>query len=976
MVISKTFMESPKISTAVRTGTVVKTVVVVSLLAAGLAISAAGFAVMGKGAIQKKQVAKRAAPIQIPLTVCGMAPFLTDYIVTPAPATPNSFALPSQAIAAAQTGGDLNGNGTIEICVHGGSQAAGPIVYTEVSATSSTLIDMAPWAVSTGTGTEPVRIFSDTSAEYARWASNAAYVFEMLNSNPLTSQRLLTVTNIGFFGGRGAIAATSLEAKSLALVSDIFSGHQNNPAVWLSGGTTATIDSSKFIDNQSVAGSASLLLAGNAVVALTSDTFSKNRASEGPAINATDYASITDQRSVYQGNTATGNGGGAGGGAVFLNGYATYSGVNATFSDNISQASSTSSGEGGALLALGIGSVNCTGCTWTNNLGASSGGAITVYNLGGAIFVDNIFTGNRASGGGAIRMGDVMTVTLTGGKFESNSATAGDGGALYGLTQANAAGAVSVTGTTFLNNTATNVGGAIGLAGGQVSINQATFTGNTAPAGGAVFKSSYGNLTVDDSTFTDNKASAASGGGIWMGGAGGQPLVSYIFNSTFQRNLAGNEGGAIYGQDDAFITVNGGKFANNEAQNAGGAASVNGSDSSLFIQGVQFSQNKAVASFGRGGAVACYAGGPGMPLSILESEFTQNASTYHGGAVSSQGCEVALMDDSFASNTSQNAGAVSVSTTPAMFGYGMGITGSEFSGNSASAGAGGAIYAYLGTLNLDGVLLDGNTASQQGGGMYLLGTGRLTIANSTIQGNTAGDVGGGLVVFDRNIVLNDVEAINNTSSYNGGFLVASNGSFSGSHLNVRGNQVTNNGGGAGMYLYDVDANIVNSVLAGNDVPSAIIIAPSAIYYHSTGAAQLFLHYVTIAANTGGGVGAVSGITGPVSTDAVISAYNDVSQVREGATTTMYRTLLYASPPADPLQNAQTSFNAGIGNISDSPMFVGDASGSDPSASPNINAFDFHLQNASPAVDADNTGAVDADGSTADLGAYGGPNGAW
>nr|WP_255590928.1 Ig-like domain-containing protein [Methanobacterium spitsbergense] len=176
--------------------------------------------------------------------------------------------------------------------------------------------------------------------------------------------------------------------------------------------------------------------------------------------------------------------------------------------------------------------VTINNLTLTNGT-ATNGGAI--YNSGGVnVNVNNItFTDNTAVNGygGAIYYdGNILTVTDC--TFTSNRA--GFGGCIYNR------GSMTVDGSTFTDNTAFGVGGAIGNDGGTVTVNNSTFTSNSAIYNGGAI-SNYGTVTVTDSTFTTN--SANSGGGSIFNNGNTSTLT--VNNSTFTSNSANSGGGAI-----------------------------------------------------------------------------------------------------------------------------------------------------------------------------------------------------------------------------------------------------------------------------------------------------------------------------------------------------------------------------------------------------------------------------------------------
>lgn len=151
---------------------------------------------------------------------------------------------------------------------------------------------------------------------------------------------------------------------------------------------------------------------------------------------------------------------------------------------------------GGAVLNRGHLSV--TGVSFLNNsapydaTSAVGGGAIDNHDSGNATVTRSTFTGNSAIEGGAI---------------EDEATTAG-----HGLT---------VTQSTFINNSTSNFGGPNGPYGGGGVENQLggndtlignTFVGNSAIEGGGI--ANAGTMTVTNNTLYNNHAGTNGGGGI------------------------------------------------------------------------------------------------------------------------------------------------------------------------------------------------------------------------------------------------------------------------------------------------------------------------------------------------------------------------------------------------------------------------------------------------------------------------------
>ncbi len=195
---------------------------------------------------------------------------------------------------------------------------------------------------------------------------------------------------------------------------------------------------------------------------------------------------------------------------------------------------------------------------------AASGDTVHIcaatYNLSATVMVPQValfFEGDGASttyidGGSAHRLfsssGDNTALTFSGLTLRDGATPAtftAYGGAIFG------GGIVTVTNSTFANNTTGKLGGGGGaiFVAGIANVTDSTFTGNsTGPVGGggAIFATKGANVT--GSTFTDNAAGTSDGGAIAAFRIG-EPGVSNVdvADSTFTTNsAAGGDGGAIY----------------------------------------------------------------------------------------------------------------------------------------------------------------------------------------------------------------------------------------------------------------------------------------------------------------------------------------------------------------------------------------------------------------------------------------------
>lgn len=215
--------------------------------------------------------------------------------------------------------------------------------------------------------------------------------------------------------------------------------------------------------------------------------------------------------------------------------------------------------------------------------GASSltinGGGNQVFNASGNVVVSNM----TLTGGNATACHDTV-VTWPGGC----------GGAVELDT-----GSLTIVGSTFSSNSASNVGGAI-YTGEGTSFNAqfSTFTGNKTNlntsfgGGGALYL--LGDGTIDSSTFTNNAAVAQSGGE----GDGGAIVQSdfnntglTVTNSQFLGNSAGGSaasagfGGAIYAGAGGPVTISNDTFG---SSSNGNTATAGGSSGGVAVGGAMY----------------------------------------------------------------------------------------------------------------------------------------------------------------------------------------------------------------------------------------------------------------------------------------------------------------------------------------------------------------------------------------------------
>jgi predicted outer membrane repeat protein len=229
------------------------------------------------------------------------------------------------------------------------------------------------------------------------------------------------------------------------------------------------------------------------------------------------------------------------------------------------------------------------------------GGALATDSSGWTTVVDCRFIGNEAPLGGAIHS-LLSDLTIVNSRFERNLATGSDGGAIFtdgAYTPPNsehgrAGGTIHLCGTTFDNNEAKASAGAgflYAYGTDRLTINRCEFRGNSVSTadpglGGAIRIDA--DTYLSNCLFTDN-STEGQGGAAWFGRGpihfenvtfyanhatlwGG--AISYsgvsttLTNCTFVKNSAGENCGALFGDEGIITSVNS-LYVNNSSESAG-----------------------------------------------------------------------------------------------------------------------------------------------------------------------------------------------------------------------------------------------------------------------------------------------------------------------------------------------------------------------------------------------------------------------
>ncbi len=350
-------------------------------------------------------------------------------------------------------------------------------------------------------------------------------------------------------------------------------------------------------------------------------------------------------------------------------------------------------------------------------------------------------------------------MTVTNSTFANNTSTGGAGGALANTEQ------VDVTGSTFNHNVSQGDGAAILQGeGSPINVTRSTFTKNASltGGGGAIWDIGSRSLAVTDSKFTFNSA-LENGGAILANGA-----VVSVLRSTFDHNTSTNgQGGAIDGGDDpSDIFATSSKFTYNTAKADGGALNPEGGI--LNLDHCLVSCN--TATNGQGGGFADF-GESGAIVQITFCTIDGNTAGGNGGGFAVEGFRVGIDSSTVSNNRSgSDGGGMYINTTGLLTdGAASTIVNCTVSGNGAATDGGGLAFEGDGDLLIYYATIVFNSSFNGGGIAQIGGAGTIQIGNTIVAKNNApngpdaynataqpfDDLGHNLVFADPDSVFSD-----------------------------------------------------------------------------------------------------------------------------------------------------------------------------------------------------------------------------
>lgn len=427
--------------------------------------------------------------------------------------------------------------------------------------------------------------------------------------------------------------------------------------------------------------------------------------------------------------------------------------------------------DGAAVYVSGTPNATFTNCTFTGNKARLRGGAVHVRSGTTATFTDCAFNNNRVGRmsapldqavadvrGGALYANATAesptTVHLENCTFDANQAdfpnptshTTGSGGAIHIF----GVGDLEITGGAFTNNRSSYDGGAIsflGISGGNLLIHGVEFSGNEAYDNDATPKLHNGGaiapvgatVTIDGSgtLFDDNRAN--KGAAIHLMLSSTLAMTAGAFTNNFATDVLPAdlipEGGAVYVDAASDATFTGTRFAGNVAGRTvgadadGGAIKVFGT---LTATDCKFHGNFCWGSGSSGGAIFV---APSATATLTGLEMISNHTQGNGGALTvSTGGTVTLSNSSILDGFSYYGGAIS------SYGGIVSVVDTIIAGNRSdgTAALGGALWAdNISGVTFENSVMAGNWAtgtSSWGGGLYVA-SGLTIVYNCTLYAN-------------------------------------------------------------------------------------------------------------------------------------------------------------------------------------------------------------------------------------------------
>ncbi len=655
--------------------------------------------------------------------------------------------------------------------------------------------------------------------------------------------------------------------------------------------------------------------------------FRRNRASRGGHIFATLGSSVQLVDTVLAAGDASESGG-----AVHLGEGTTLTAADSRFEDNLARV------HGGAIYAADLTQVELTRVDVTDNAvtGEESdhgGGGLWLEDAVLLTASQGAWTGNDCidseyrGEGGALRAGEYGDVTLDQLEISGNSCYSGGGAYIVGDTTDELETTVVMQDLVVTSNTAAEEAGGILISNVDSVLERLWFSNNHALSGN-VGSLGHGRGRSQWTDISIEQSSAEHGGGLFIRLA----TIQVDGLTVSDCNATAGYGGGIFLEADA--DMSGLELRNNTALLGGGGLWVDdptgSSEANVVIVGAVFEDNSAAW----GGGVAIE-----QADTFWLSDFvaTGNTATTAGGFLYDGSSDISLAAGEVTGNSAPTGGGLSFDE----YGWGT-ISHLLLDGNEATDGNGGGLQFISEREDYDlsiedSVFID-NTASEHGGGAYIRTAAAVVITDTDFQGNAAGEAfsGGGLHLrgADGGATMTGLDVCGNTADSGGGlYATGLTGGLSLTGSILQANHASTQGGGASLTGSSAVSMVNNTIVDnGSDATGG------GLYLASE---DVDLTNNVIAWTTGGvGVWATTDVGWNLAHN---DWYDNLGIDISGA---------YDPPDLDDHP----------GQLFEDPSFVAHAGACDD---------DLQHTSGSPLVDAGDPAIRDLDGSTSDIGAYGG-----
>ncbi len=485
-------------------------------------------------------------------------------------------------------------------------------------------------------------------------------------------------------------------------------------------------------------------------------------------------------------------------------------------------------------------------------------------------------------------------------------------------------------------------------------------------------------FSLSDSIVRDNTGAEGAGLMAWL-------CSVSLSSSDFEDNVAVGRGGGAY-LSSSSGSVDGCTFDGNEAEEGGGLALAS---SPVDVTGNTLTDNEATTTSetlngpGSGGGGLWVYGDATIRGNTIQS----NDSGYHGGGLYVWGGSAEIADNDISDNYSGEDGGGGYTNQSSAW-----LHDNIISGNEAFDDAGG-FRIYVGGMTVEDNLFESNIAGDDGGGLKLSHSDQ-TVRRNAFADNTAGDAGGGLELDNETTTIEDCTFEGNSATRGGGLHSWRNEDV----LTIVGALFTDNtasdcGGGVQFDNDPYEITIEQSVFEGNTASDGGGLCVDEVELEDGGfddtvfALVNTAFYNNVATDDGGAVYLKTAI-GTVRNTVLFenSAPTASGLVLKSGTVTLMNSIVYRNTGSDGVVveggTLTPRFNdvfghwghsnwSGLsdptgtaGNISQAPAFDWPRGG------------DFHLDPSSPCIDAGLPFLTDPDGTRSDMGAHGGPEGAW